>query len=174
MVATRALVLLGFACFAVTPALTGLTACTAGTSSTNCALDTTCTSGADLKTYINLTRDQMATATITACLNGGCDTGTPASIPSSPGDRLAINLNGALSIQGFISSPDPIKGYLIEANFILSDSNPMNGDAYQLYATSNGQQASGSINQTATYTKTTPNGADCPPVCENATIDQTK
>ena len=169
MVASRALVLLGFAGLVGSVAM----ACTAGTSSSNCALNV-CTSGATVKTYVNLTRDQMAAATVTACLNGGCNSGIPASIPSSAGDRLAIALTGALSIQGFISAPDPAKGYLIEADFTLSDSNPMNGDKYQLYVTSNGQQASGSVDQAATYVKTTPNGPDCPPDCENALIDQTK
>jgi len=169
MLATRALMLLGFAGFIAAPAL----ACTAGTSSTNCALNT-CTSGAIVKTYVSLTREQMTSATVTACLNQGCDTGVPASIPSSAGDRLAVTLNGAISIQAFISSPDPVKGYLIEADFTLNDSNPANGDNYQLYVTSNAQQASGSVNQSATYVRTTPNGGDCPPVCDNVVIDQTK
>src|SRR5665213_1529574 len=106
---SRAFSLFAFAGLVLAPSL----ACTAGTSSTNCPLNT-CQSGAVVQLYANVTRDVMAKASITACLNGGCVTGAPASIPSSPGDRLSVSLQGALVVQGFISSPDPVKGYLVE------------------------------------------------------------
>jgi hypothetical protein len=168
---SRAFPLITFATFAafaslvLAPAL----ACTAGTSSTNCALNT-CNSGAVIQVYANVTRDVMEASSITACLNGGCVTGAPASIPSSPGDRLSVALKGALVVQGYISSPDPVKGYLVEADFTLGDSSPADGDEYKLAVISNGEAVPGSLDQKVTYEKTTPNGASCPPVCDNVTV----
>ncbi|MGH7280768.1 MAG: hypothetical protein ACRELY_04540 [Polyangiaceae bacterium] len=149
-------------------------ACTAGTSSTNCALNT-CTSGAELKTFANITRDQMQIATISACIDNTCVTGTPTSVPSSPGDRLTVSLQGQLNVTGYIGSPDPQKGYIVEADFNLSDSAPASTDTYQLFVTtSDGTKVSGGIDEAANFTKTTPNGPDCPPVCLNALIDKTQ
>ncbi len=165
MVASRAVPLFAFACLVLAPSL----ACTAGTASNNCALNS-CNNGATVKIYANVTADVMAKASVTACLNNGCVTGIPASLPSAPGARLSIALQGALSVSGYISSPDPVKGYLIEADFDLSNSSPVNGDNYKLAVVSNGEAVPGSVNQAATYTKTTPNGADCPPVCDTVDI----
>jgi hypothetical protein len=165
---SRAFSLVSFAAFAslvLAPSL----ACTAGTSSTDCALNT-CNSGAVVQIYANVTRDVMEASSITACLNGGCAMGSPASVPSSPGDRLSVALQGALVVQGYISSPDPVKGYLVEADFTLSDTSPSDGDEYKLAVISNGEAVPGSVDQKVTYVKTTPNGASCPPVCDNVTI----
>lgn len=149
-------------------------ACTAGTASNNCALNT-CTSGAVLKTFANVTRDQMQTATISACIDNQCVSGTPSSVPSSPGDRLTVSLQGQLNVTGYLGSPDPEKGYVVEADFNLSDSAPAASDTYQLFVTTaDGTKVAGGIDETAIFTKTTPNGADCPPVCQNAVIDKTQ
>ena len=149
-------------------------ACTAGTASTTCALNT-CTSGAVLKTYANITRDQMQTATITACIDTTCVSGTPTSVPSSPGDRLTVSLQGQLNVTGYVGSPDPQKGYVIEADFNLSDSSLNTTDTFQLYVTTaNGTKVDGAINETPKFTKTTPNGPDCPPVCQDGVVDKTQ
>lgn len=148
-------------------------ACTAGTSSTSCALNT-CTSTAVLKTFANIPKEQMAQATIFACIDTTCVSGTPASVPGSPGDRLTVTLQGALTVQGYITAPDPQKGYLIEADFDLGESNPQNGDRYQLYVMNGSAKVDGGIDKTATYQTETPNGPSCPPVCQNAVIDQTQ
>lgn len=151
-----------------------LVACKAGTGGDNCTIDT-CTSGAVLKTFANVTRDQMQTATITACIETTCVSGIPASVPSSPGDRLTVSLQGQLNVTGYLGSPDPQKGYVVEADFNLSDSSLNTTDKFQLYVTtSDGTKVDGAIDETPNFTKTTPNGPDCPPVCENAIVDKTK
>lgn len=149
-------------------------ACTAGTASNNCALNT-CTSGAVLKTFANVTRDQMQTATVSACIDATCVSGTPSSVPSSPGDRLTVSLQGQLNVTGFLGSPIAGKGYVVEADFNLSDSSLNTTDTFQLYVTTaDGTKIDGAINETPKFTKDTPNGPDCPPVCEDAVIDKTQ
>jgi hypothetical protein len=168
MLASRAMPVLAFVSFlacALAPSL----ACTAGMANNNCALNS-CNNGAIVKIYANVTADVMSASTITACLNNGCVSGTPASLPSTSGSRLSVALQGSLSVSGYISS-DPVKGYLIEADFDLSTANPQNGDIYKLAVVSNGEAVPGSVTQSATYTKTTPNGPDCPPTCENVDIE---
>lgn len=149
-------------------------ACTAGTASNNCALNT-CTSAAVLKTFANVTRDQMQTATISACIDTTCVSGTPASIPSSPGDRLTVSLQGQLNVTGYLGSPVAGKGYIVEADFNLSDSSLNTTDTFQLYVTTaDGTKVDGAINETPSFTKATPNGPDCPPVCQDGVIDKTQ
>jgi len=153
---------------------TMLVACKAGTGGDNCTLNT-CTSGAVLKTFANITRDQMQTATVTACIDTTCVSGTPTSIPSSPGDRLTVSLQGDLNVTGFLGSPVPDKGYVVEADFNLGDSSLKDTDSFQLYVTtSDGTKVAGSISEVPNFTKTTPNGPDCPPVCESGVIDKTQ
>jgi hypothetical protein len=151
-------------------ALAPTLACTAGTASNDSALHS-CNNGAIVKIYANVTSDVMSASTVTACLNDGCVSGTPTSLPSSPSARLNIALQGALSVSGYISGPDPDKGYLIEADFDLSTASTADGDTYKLAVVSNGQAVPGQVSQAATYTKSTPNGADCPPTCENVDIE---
>ena len=148
MLAERALPIIAFAALVLAPSL----ACTAGTSSTNCSLNT-CNSGATVKIYANISAAEMAQSTVTACLNDGCVNGAPASVPSTPGSRLNIALQGALTVQGYISSPDPVKGYLIEADFELSETSLTDGDSYKLAVISNGEAVPGQLNQAATYVK---------------------
>jgi hypothetical protein len=166
MLASRVVPVLAFVCLALAPSL----ACTAGTASNDCPLNS-CENSATVKIYANVTSEVMSTATITACLNNGCVSGTPASLPSAGGARLTVALQGSLSVSGYISLPDPAKGYLIEADFDLTTASPSNGDVYKLAVVSNGESVPGSVTQSATYTKSTPNGADCPPTCESVDIE---
>jgi hypothetical protein len=166
MLVSRVVPVLAFVPFVLAPSL----ACTAGTASSDCALNS-CNSGAIVKIYANVTADVMSAATITACLNNGCVSGTPASLPSTAGTRVSVALQGSLSVSGYISAPDPTKGYLVEADFDLSTASPVNGDVYKLAVVSNGEAVPGSVTQSASYTKSTPNGADCPPTCENVDIE---
>jgi hypothetical protein len=168
MPASRAMPVFALASF-LACVLGSTLACTAGTASNDCALNS-CNNGATVKIYANVTPDVMSAATITACLNDGCVSGTPASLPSTSGGRLNVALQGSLSVSGYISS-DPTKGYLIEADFDLSTASPKNGDVYKLAVVSNGEAVPGSVTQSASYTKTTPNGADCPPTCETVDIE---
>ncbi|MEO7110435.1 MAG: hypothetical protein ABI183_08370 [Polyangiaceae bacterium] len=169
MLLERAISVLAFGSLlglAIAPSL----GCTAGTASSDCALNS-CNNGASVKIYANVTADVMSASTVTACLNDGCVSGTPTSLPSSTSARLTIALQGALSVSGYISGPDPVKGYLIEADFDLSTAATANGDIYKLAVVSNGQAVPGQVTQPATYTRSTPNGADCPPTCETVDIE---
>ena len=130
-----------------------------------------CTSSARVVVVAKASLDQMRTAKVTACRNNACATGTPAIVPSVAGDKEEMTLAGAASVQAYISMADG-GGYTIEADFAIDDSaSAVNGDTYDLHVTdATGGTTLGSVKGTAKYVETTPNGAGCPPVCKNATI----
>lgn len=129
-----------------------------------------CTSSAHVIVVAKATIDQMRTAKVTACRNNACASGSPAIVPTVAGDREEMTLAGDASVQAYISMASG--GYTIEADFAIDDSaSAVNGDTYDLHVTdATGGTTFGSVKNTAKYTETTPNGAGCPPVCKNATI----
>ena len=148
----------------------GLGACT-GSPSRTCGL-VGCNSSATIKGYATLAHDDMQQATIRACRNKSCSTGKPATLPTAPGDRLQIVLNGPVAAQGFISSPDA-KGYTIEVTFSVDDQAVKSGDHYELEILKGDGTSSNAYAGDATYAEVAPNGKDCPPFCKTATIDKT-
>lgn len=143
-------------------------------SSTKCQGLNTCDSQALLKIYVNLPKDQMAQATLYACSADVCNTGTATTIPSTPGDTVSLMLQGALTTSSTISSPITDKGYPVSVTFNLSQSSVKSGDVFKVYAMLNGTKLDGGIDGPVTFATETPNGADCPPVCQTAVIDSTQ
>ncbi|MEO8801159.1 MAG: hypothetical protein ABI551_24925 [Polyangiaceae bacterium] len=143
-------------------------------SSSKCQGLSTCDSQALLKIYVNLPKDQMAQATLYACSADVCNTGTATTIPSTAGDTVSLTLQGALTTSSTISSPITDKGYPISVTFNLSQSSVKDGDIYKVYAMVNGTKVEGGIDGPVTFATETPNGADCPPVCQTAVVDSTK
>lgn len=132
-----------------------------------------CQSTATIRMYANVDRTQMQTATITACRNQSCSSGQPSTVPSAPGDRLQFRLAGPVAVDGWLTSPDPQKGFRVEAVFPLDGISAQNGDVYDLRVTLAGQTAPAvAVSDRATYQEAQPNGPDCPPVCRTATIDK--
>ncbi|MFO0671395.1 MAG: hypothetical protein U0235_17480 [Polyangiaceae bacterium] len=146
----------------------------AGCSSSKTCTLLGCESSATMRVYAAVDRTAMTTATITACRNGSCSAGQPTTVPSAPGDRLAFRLAGPIAAEGYLSSPDPVKGYKIEAVFALEGVTTANGDTYEIRVTPAGAAAPAvTVSDKATYQSTQPNGPDCPPECTAATIDKT-
>ncbi|HEX7666450.1 MAG TPA: hypothetical protein VF407_18115 [Polyangiaceae bacterium] len=143
-------------------------------SSSKCQSLNTCDSQAVLKTYVNLTKDEMGQATIYACSADTCNTGTATTVPSTAGDTVNVTLNGSLTTSSTISSPIADKGYPISVTFELTQSAVKNGDVYKLYAMLNGTKVDGGIDGPVTFATETPNGAECTPVCQTAVVDNTK
>lgn len=144
----------------------GLAACSQNPDK-SCALNG-CTSNAVVIAQAKTTIDLMRTAKVTACRNGVCASGSPAIVPTVAGDREEMTLVGGESVQAYITPS--ATGYTIEAVFAIDDSSTAtNGDTYELHVTANGAEVGG-VKAKAQYTESAPNGAGCPPVCKNATI----
>jgi hypothetical protein len=73
-----------------------------------------------------------------------------------------------------ISAPIADKGFPVSVTFELTQSSVKNGDVYKLYAMLNGTKVDGGIDGPVTFQTETPNGADCPPVCQTAVVDKTQ
>jgi hypothetical protein len=132
-----------------------------------------CQSVATIRMFANVPRAQMESATITACRNGSCSAGRPATVPSAPNDRLQFTLAGPVAAQGYLTSPDPIKGFHVEAVFPLDGVVAQDGDVYDLRVTPEGASApAAAASDRATYQESQPNGSDCPPVCKTSTIEK--
>lgn len=158
--------------FAIPLLLLLLPACS--TKSNTCTL-LGCQSGATVKALVNLPPDEMLHATVVACRNGACASGTPTTLPTADGDRLLIHLSGGgITAQAFVMThvfSPTLKGYELDTEFSIGD-DALDGDMYSVTVQNGGAPAATAMG-TATYALSTPNGADCPPTCHNATIDKT-
>lgn len=132
-----------------------------------------CSNTASIATYVNLSRDQMAAATLAVCRNDVCSSGRLSTVPSAPGDSLQFSLSGSLSAQGTIASPDAAKGYRVQVDVNLDGLDLANGDTYTIRVSPDGGAAI-SVSGSATYSESQPNGTDCPPICRTAVIDKTQ
>ena len=130
-----------------------------------------CQSSAHVVATAKATMDQMRTATVTACRNNACAKGTPAVVPTVPGDPEEMTLAGSVNVEAHLSVVAGGGSYTVTVDFPIDDNtSAVNGDTYDLHVTDQGGAALGGVTGTANYTTTTPNGAGCPPVCKNATI----
>ncbi len=143
------------------------------TKSNTCTL-VACQSGATVKLLVNLPPDEMLHATVVACRNDACSTGTPASVPSADGDKLLVRLQGGVTVVAYISThvfTPTLMGYELDSVFSIED-DAKDGDVYSV-TVQNGGASAASAKEPVTYTASTPNGVNCPPTCHNATIDKT-
>lgn len=143
------------------------------TKSTSCTL-IGCQSGATVKLLVSLPPDEMLHATVVACRNDACSSGTPASVPSGDGDRLIVRLQGGVTVQGYLSThvfSPTLQGFQLDAVFSIED-DAADGDVYSV-TVQNGGAPAASAKESVNYTASTPNGAACPPTCHNATVDKT-
>lgn len=117
----------------------------------------------------------IASATISACrgegATQGCSTGRIPIVPSAPGDRLEFSMAGAVNAKGFVTTPDPAKGFLLEVSFNLEGVTTKEGDTYEVKVLVNNAPIA-QFSERASYQLTQPNGPECPPVCKTTVLDK--
>ena len=136
-----------------------------------------CQSAATVRMTATESAADHARATVTASRGDGttaaCASGRINNVPAAPGDRLPFNLSGSVDVKGVAGSPDATGGYLLEFAYNLEGAQPRAGDVYEVKVVVD-NAAVAQLQERATYETSQPNGADCPPVCYNVTIDKTK
>jgi len=127
-----------------------------------------CTSGVSLKTSTTLSHDDLLNAVITACRNEGCSAGKPTDIPTGPTDLQGVTLQGPVATKVQLAKPSN-GTYSVTVNFAIDDQTAKDGDTYEVRIDKDDKaKLSGPVK----YAVFAPNGADCPPVCRNATLQK--
>lgn len=162
----RNIVALGGACLAL------LAGCSSEVGPRACTL-IGCNRIAAVDDLATLTGSETRSLDLRLCHNDVCSTGRPTALPDTVGIGLGCGLSGDARVTCTVRKEADDR-YRVSVAFLERD-DARDGDRYTIRAV---HTPSGTVvaeaSQAVTYTTSRPNGADCPPVCHQATIDVTR